>query len=295
MRQHRNTLGPSPKGDFTSLAAWSAYHAGETADVNVLVVARDHIEEYESQLASIAALIDTPSLFVSDTGRLLSYVARRQLEPIEPNLLDAFAGAPSPDGVDQIVEAFLEERFGQPADTTHAEVKLIVKSMAAALAGVLARDPNALDSVEWRQLEQVLAEVFGALGFEVTLTPPAKDGGKDLILQCAVTSEARTYLVEVKHWTSGKRVGPGEVERLIEVVVRGGRAGGLVLSSSGFSSAAQKMFLSLERRKVIGGEKTAIITLCRLYATSGAGVLAPSDVWDYLVSAGKGDRSDEAT
>jgi hypothetical protein len=39
-----------------------------------------------------------------------------------------------------------------------------------------------LDHLEWRDLERMMARVMEGLGFKVTLTPPSKDGGKDLIL-----------------------------------------------------------------------------------------------------------------
>jgi HJR/Mrr/RecB family endonuclease len=47
----------------------------------------------------------------------------------------------------------------------------------------IAKDPSALSRLEWFDIERMVAEVFDGLGFNVTLTPPAKDRGKDVILQ----------------------------------------------------------------------------------------------------------------
>jgi sulfur transfer protein SufE len=39
-----------------------------------------------------------------------------------------------------------------------------------------------LEELEWHDLERTVADIFDGLGFLVTLTPPRKDGGKDIIL-----------------------------------------------------------------------------------------------------------------
>lgn len=82
----------------------------------------------------------------------------------------------------------------------NSSVAAIVGSFSRALALALARSPEALADVEWRDLERVLAEVCNGLGFRTTLTRHAKDGGFDL----EVEADGGRYLIEVKHWSAPK-------------------------------------------------------------------------------------------
>ena len=86
-------------------------------------------------------------------------------------------------------------------------VVAIVAEFSRALARRLALSPGELADVEWRDLERLLAEVCGALGFETILTRSGKDGGFDLELR----ADGNTYLVEVKHWSAPDLVGPNVV------------------------------------------------------------------------------------
>jgi hypothetical protein len=52
------------------------------------------------------------------------------------------------------------------------------------LCRIIARDPNSLDDLEWRVVEQVIARALTGLGFEVVLTEGSKDGGKDVVAKC---------------------------------------------------------------------------------------------------------------
>jgi len=191
--------------------------------------------------------------------------------------------------VDEAIDAFIDERFGPPSNDLHVEINTIMRHSAQAIAALLAQDPTALDSVEWRALEWAFAEAFNGLGFTTRLTPPSNDGGKDLILGCEVSAGVRTYVVEIKHWVCGKKVGPDVVEKLLRVVVRGGREGGLILATSGFSPTATEALISLESRGLYGASREGVFTLCRLYASGGGGLLTPQDIWAELTNQASRD------
>ena len=72
-----------------------------------------------------------------------------------------------------------------------------------ALVHEIARDPAALWSIEWRDLERVLREVLEKLGFSTHLTRPGKDGGYDLEVSCLESGERKTYLVGGEALDSG--------------------------------------------------------------------------------------------
>jgi cold shock CspA family protein len=138
----------------------------------------------------------------------------------------------------------------------------------------IARNPNELYEVEWRTLEHVIAEIFDGLGFAVTLTEASKDGGKDLILECEIGGCPASYVVEIKHWNSGKRVGAGMLQRFLQVVVSERRSGGLFLSTSGFSGNAFEQFTVFERRTVRFGNDEKIVGLCQTFERMKSGIMS---------------------
>lgn len=84
----------------------------------------------------------------------------------------------------------------------------IIRVAMRALARRIATFPAELQMLEWRDLERVLREVFEGIGFATHLTRHGKDGGFDLELSAQTEQGKKSYLVEVKHWTTQK---PGVV------------------------------------------------------------------------------------
>lgn len=147
----------------------------------------------------------------------------------------------------------------------------------------IARNPNELYMVEWRILEHVIAQIFEGLGFDVTLTEASKDGGKDLILECEIDGFPASYIVEIKHWTSGKRVGAGMLQRFLRVVVSERRSGGLFLSTSGYSGNAFEQFAVFERKMVRFGNDEKIVGLCQMFERAKSGVWsAPKELVEII-------------
>jgi HJR/Mrr/RecB family endonuclease len=157
----------------------------------------------------------------------------------------------------------------------HLEVARLIRDVSRQLALLVARDPTALDELEWRDLERLVAEIFDGLGFKATLTPASKDGGKDVIVECFVQGRKASYVVEIKHWRSGKRVGGADTRNLLEVIGREHRDGGLFLSTYGYSKTAFAQLSSVERQKLRFGDKAKIVALCRTYSKARSGILSP--------------------
>lgn len=90
-------------------------------------------------------------------------------------------------------------RLGNSNEDSGKEAIRLIADLSQRLALLIAKDPNVLRVVEWRDVERLLAEVFSGLGLCVTLTPSSKDGGKDLILECISNETNFSYIVEIKH------------------------------------------------------------------------------------------------
>ncbi|WP_240545258.1 restriction endonuclease [Sinorhizobium fredii] len=158
-----------------------------------------------------------------------------------------------------------------------AEVRIMLRDLSSGLARLIAKSPDALDHLEWRMVEQVVAEVFEGLGFAVTLTPGSKDGGKDVILTCTVRGKLAEYYVEIKHWRSSTKVGSAAVEKLLKIIVEEKKDGGLFLSTYGFTSNAFEQLTTIAKHKLKFGDQEKIVTFCQTYVKAKAGLWSPPE------------------
>lgn len=150
-----------------------------------------------------------------------------------------------------------------------------IKAFSRFLALEIAKDPSALSRLEWFDMERIIAEIFDGLGFKVTLTPPAKDGGKDVVLEFTLRGRTVVYYVEVKHWRSATKVGSGIVGDFVKVIARENVAGGLLLSTHGYTGTAFEHLTELERERVKFGGREKVLTLCKTYSKQQAGLWSP--------------------
>ena len=204
------------------------------------------------------------------------------------------AEANNPFGVELLTMGDLREwvaRQGLATELDGLSVDGMLRALSRAFARRVARDPDALQHLEWRDAERLLAEVFDGLGFDVELTPPAKDGGKDLILNCVFAGTRRSFIVEVKHWRSGHRVGPGSVTDFLRVIVRENRAGGVFLSTYGFTGTAFEGLSQVDRQCIRFGAQEKIVGLCTTYLRTESGLWTSAQPLPELLFEGTTDGS----
>ena len=166
-------------------------------------------------------------------------------------------------------------RASLPRGSLSAEVKAILRAVSHKLALLIAKNPRALDELEWRDIERTIAEVFDGLGFLTTLTPPSKDGGKDVVLECTVKGQRAEYLVEIKHWRAGNRVGGGALRSFLNVIAKELRQGGLFLSTYGYCDNAFEQLSTIDREKLRFGTEEKVVALCRTYEKALSGLWSP--------------------
>lgn len=161
-------------------------------------------------------------------------------------------------------------RYNSDQRSSPDKVTAIIRESMRALAQLVANDPAQLAFIEWRQLEQLLHEVFEGLGFESRLTRPGKDGGFDLELKARQNGKCETYIVEVKHWTD-KKPGAPHLKRLIEVTAACAATAGVLLSTSGFTGTIYQGIVEWPVPVRLGnGDK--VVSLCKTYARLSTGL-----------------------
>ena len=159
-----------------------------------------------------------------------------------------------------------------------SKLELIVRGAMQSIVNLIAEYPNILDSVEWRDLERAMREVFESLGFDTELTRSGKDGGFDLRLTCIDCGLRKTFLVELKHWVSRSgKPGPTIFKAFYDIVASESEdARGLLLSTSGFTKTVRSGRSEIERQIVKLGNKNKIVSLCQNYLQTKRGLWRPT-------------------
>lgn len=155
------------------------------------------------------------------------------------------------------------------------EISFIIKTASKAFIEAIAKNPKALDSLEWRDLERLLAETFEGIGFSVTLTPSSKDGGKDIIIQHEMEGNIKSYIVEVKHWRCGNKVGSNLVDSFFSIVVKEKHEAGIFIATNGYTNTAFESLTKIEREKIKFGDESKIVSLCKTYLRVQNGLWSP--------------------
>ncbi|MBX7152712.1 restriction endonuclease [bacterium] len=176
-----------------------------------------------------------------------------------------------------------EGQMDDDNDEQKNEIKFLITSVSKKIVEIIARDPHALEKLEWRDLERSLHQVFSGLGFDAELTPGSKDGGKDIIVSCSISKDSKKYFVEIKHWRSGQKVGYTAIKHFYEILVSEDCDGGLFLSTYGFKNKVFSELSVIETNIVKLGTKKKIVSLCRRYLMAEKGIYAPpSNIEDLL-------------
>ncbi|MEO1208230.1 MAG: restriction endonuclease [Cyanobacteria bacterium J06638_20] len=183
-------------------------------------------------------------------------------------------------GIQELREAVRTGLFEDEETTDEAltDVAIAVHALSDRLCELIAENPNVLMEIEWRDLERLLSRALAELGFSVNLTPPAKDGGKDIIVNCTIAKEEKTYYIEVKHWRSSSQPGDRHVSDFVSVNARDATDGGLFISSTGFTQSVYGRISELTRQRIRLGEEEKIVSLCKQYVRKRDGLWQPDSL-----------------
>lgn len=124
------------------------------------------------------------------------------------------------------------------------------RSERRALMATVTQNPAAgiLDSLSWREFEQLVGEGFRLQGYQVMETGGnGPDGGVDLVL----SKDGERFLVQCKQWKAYK-VGVEVVRELYGVMTAKGAAGGFVVTSGQFTEPARE-FAKGRNLKLVDG------------------------------------------
>jgi HJR/Mrr/RecB family endonuclease len=116
----------------------------------------------------------------------------------------------------------------------------------AKLVECFLKNPGHLRSMQPRNFEELIAELFDGFGFRVELTQPTRDGGRDIIAIGNHHIAASKYLIECKRYAESNKVGISPVRSLYGVVTDERATKGILVTTSSFTNDAEEF---IERNK----------------------------------------------
>ncbi|MCX5819508.1 MAG: restriction endonuclease [Deltaproteobacteria bacterium] len=112
---------------------------------------------------------------------------------------------------------------------------------------------NEFESISDRQLELLVAELYGEMGYGVTVTKKTRDGGRDVIAERRDTGKLEKLLIEVKHHVNP--IGVSKLRELLGVVSSEKVNKGVLITTSRFSKDAVIFAESNSRIEIIANSQ----------------------------------------
>jgi restriction system protein len=134
-----------------------------------------------------------------------------------------------------------------------------------------------LEQVDPYAFEHLIAELQMRLGYEdVEVTRKSGDGGVDIYaVYRDPTGRKLQFLTQCKRYREDRRIGPGEVQTLYGIVEMQRATGGMLVTSSYFTSGARKLEREHANRLSLH-DKQAVYQWIRATGQDGAPFQRPS-------------------
>lgn len=124
------------------------------------------------------------------------------------------------------------------------------------IIAALARDPESLYKFDPHKFEELVAELLAREGLEVEVTLPSKDGGRDILALEKTSTGSHLYLVECKRYASNRPITVDIIRALYGVVEEERATGGLLVTTSHFTSDAWKFREKISYRMTLSDYET---------------------------------------
>jgi hypothetical protein len=122
------------------------------------------------------------------------------------------------------------------------ELNLEICEINRELISYLDKHPDLLYSLPPRKFELLVADIFRASGYDVTVTPQTRDGGADILAVLKTAMGPILTVVECKRYDKNTKVGVDIVERFLFTIREKFRAScGLIATTSSFTQGSITM------------------------------------------------------
>lgn len=136
------------------------------------------------------------------------------------------------------------EPSGQHREIIINDITIINKEWSK----ILKQTPDFIYKLTPRQFEEYIAELWYNMGYQITLTPETRDGGKDIYAYKKDLDGEILYAIECKKYAKDNKVGRPIIQQLYGVVESEKLTGGIIATTSYFTPDAIKYAESLKYR-----------------------------------------------
>jgi restriction system protein len=185
-----------------------------------------------------------PEVFLEEVLTLSAGNPRAALQALTALARGDIAISSGANVLDPVQGVGLFDCRGRPLSENSTEYEAITTDIAGVTTEFLhylAAQPTRLYTLTSRQFEEVVAELLFRLGYDVTLTPASKDGGKDIYAAKKDAIGSFLYLIECKKFAPEHPVGVGVVRQLY-AVAQLERATAAVLATTSFFTRGARDF-----------------------------------------------------
>lgn len=116
---------------------------------------------------------------------------------------------------------------------------------------------EALMGITPRQFECLIARLYAAIGFDITLTPPSKDGGRDVVALKSNPGGKQKLLIECKQY--GRKVDVTAARALLGVVSDERATGGVLVTTSGGTRGVHSLASANARFDFVDGPRLVVL------------------------------------
>lgn len=133
-----------------------------------------------------------------------------------------------------------------------SEAAELIRAKFIGLPGNLREQVNTLKETSPRVFEHLVERLYSKIGYETKLTPPSKDGGRDIIAWRTDTSKAEHLQIQCKRYESN--VGVSYVRELLGVVSAEKVNKGVLVTTSNFTRPSKLFAQNNPRIELIHGQ-----------------------------------------
>lgn len=134
----------------------------------------------------------------------------------------------------------------------------IIRAKFIGIPGSNSERVRLLLTLHWRDFEYLIETLYRNMRYETQLTPPTKDGGRDIIATKRSPGRLAHLRIECKQYNE-EAVGLGVVQRLLGVVSGEKVNKGVIVTTSRFTRPASKYAKENPRLELISGDQLVLL------------------------------------
>jgi restriction system protein len=160
----------------------------------------------------------------------------------------------------RVIEAYFIAHMGHMTDSMiHAssDAEAVIRARYIGIPESQETRRRLLYDLDSRGFERLVKRLFERMGYETELTPPQKDGGRDINARRKAVGGREHVLIECKRYE--RKIGVEHIGRLIGIVSTELANKGILVTSSDFTRGARDLAGRNHRVELIGGLELVVL------------------------------------